>query len=250
MCDRCGCEGDAAEQAAHHAVVAQARHSLPTVEIAVHERLLADNDHAAAHNRSHFRAHRICAVNLMGTPGAGKTALLEATIRASAGRWRLGVVEGDQATARDSARIAAAGAPVTQIETGLGCHLSAPQVHDALGRVPLAGLEVLFIENVGNLVCPALFDLGEHLRVVVTSPAEGTDKPLKYPPMFRAADVVVLNKLDLLPYVPFALDEWRQFVGEVNPRARVVTLSALTGTGMDAWLALLEGARAAVAGDG
>ena len=235
MCDTCGCDRPPAESARAHAAAR---------EIAVGERLLADNAHAAAHNRAHFAAHRLLAVNVMGTPGSGKTALLEATIRATAGRWRVAVVEGDQATARDSARITAAGAPAVQVETGLGCHLDAHQVHDALHALPASGADVLFIENVGNLVCPALFDLGERLRVVVTSPAEGADKPLKYPPMFRAADVVVLNKIDLLPHLPFDLAEWRGHLAAVNRGAALVLLSALTGDGLPAWLAALERARA------
>ena len=140
----------------------------------------------------------ILAVNLMGTPGAGKTALLEATIAKWRGSRRIVVIEGDQATDRDSARIRAAGATARQVETGLGCHLDAHQIHDALHHLDLRDGDLLFIENVGNLVCPALFDLGERLRVVVTSPTEGADKPLKYPPMFRAAHLVVLNKCDLI----------------------------------------------------
>jgi hydrogenase nickel incorporation protein HypB len=233
MCDRCGC----GEPIAHGP-------ASPTREIAVGERLLAANDRVAAHNRDHFAAHGLLAVNVMGTPGSGKTALLEATIRASAGRWRMAVVEGDQATARDRDRIAATGAAATQVETGLGCHLDARQVHDALHALPPHDVEVLFIENVGNLVCPALFDLGEGLRVVVTSPTEGADKPVKYPPMFRAADVVVLNKIDLLPHLPFDLAEWRGHLAAVNRGAALVLLSALTGDGLPVWLAALERTRA------
>lgn len=234
MCDRCGC-GEPIEH----------EPASPTREIAVGERLLADNDRVAAHNRDHFAAHGVLAVNVMGTPGSGKTALLEATIRATTGRWRIAVVEGDQATARDRDRIAASGAAATQIETGLGCHLDARQVHDALHRLPPRDADLVFIENVGNLVCPALFDLGEGLRVVVTSPTEGADKPVKYPTMFRAADVVVLNKVDLLPHLPFDLAEWRDHLAAVNRRAAVLPLSALTGAGMAGWVATLARTRAA-----
>jgi hydrogenase nickel incorporation protein HypB len=234
MCDRCGC-GEPIDHGP----------ASPTREILVEERLLADNARVAAHNRDHFAAHGLLAVNVMGTPGSGKTALLEATIRATAGRWRMAVVEGDQATARDRDRIAATGAAATQVETGLGCHLEARQVHDALHALRLGDADVLFIENVGNLVCPALFDLGEGLRVVVTSPTEGADKPVKYPPMFRAADVVVLNKIDLLPHLPFDLAEWRNHLAAVNRRAAVLLLSALTGDGMPGWLATLARARGA-----
>ena len=255
MCDRCGCElpdprtdsdsrfvpaGVPATSSEPRAgsETATDRHSRGR-EIQIQQRLLDDNGRLARHNREHFAAHGILAVNLMGAPGAGKTALLEATIRATAGRWRVAAIEGDQATQRDRDRIAAAGAPVEQIETGLGCHLDAHQVHHALDALPLAEVDVLFIENVGNLVCPALFDLGEQLRVVLTSATEGADKPLKYPPMFRAAELVLLNKVDLLPHVPFDLGEWRAHVAAVNPRATVLTISAITGAGIDEWIAAL-----------
>jgi hydrogenase nickel incorporation protein HypB len=218
MCDVCGCDGRA------------------TRTIEVHERLLQANEGDARHNREHFARARVLAVNLMGAPGAGKTALLEATIRAAPRGLAIAAIEGDQATARDSERIRAAGAAAVQIETGLGCHLDAAQVHEALDDPRLANARLLFIENVGNLVCPALFDLGEHLRAVVTSAAEGADKPLKYPPMFRAADIVVLNKSDLLPHLPFDLGEWRGHVEALNPRATVIVASAITGAGIDRWL--------------
>jgi hydrogenase nickel incorporation protein HypB len=234
MCDTCGCD-----DAAHGAGTRPAQR---VIEIG--ERLLAANHGAAAHNRAHFGAHGVLAVNVMGAPGSGKTALLAATIAAAAGRWRMAVIEGDQATRRDAERIAAAGAPAVQVETGLGCHLDAEQVHRALDELPLAAVDVVFIENVGNLVCPALFDLGAHLQVVVTNPTEGTDKPLKYPPMFRAADLVVLNKVDLLPYVPFDLGEWRELVERVNPRAATLLTSALEPGGIAEWLAALARVRA------
>ena len=156
-------------------------------------------------------------------------------------RWRgsrrIAVIEGDQATDRDSARIGAAGATACQVETGLGCHLDAHQIHDAMHHLNLGDGDQLFIENVGNLVCPALFDLGERLRVVVTSPTEGVDKPLKYPPMFRAAHVVVLNKCDLIPHVPFNLDEWAEYVCAINSHARIIKTSALSGEGVAELLA-------------
>ena len=211
--------------------------------IEVNDRLLGVNTESARHNREHFIARKLLAINLMGTPGAGKTALLEATIRA----WSpsaIAVVEGDQATERDSARIRRAGAAAFQVETGLGCHLDANQVHGALHHLELAAGDLVFIENVGNLVCPALFDLGEQLKVVVTSPAEGVDKPLKYPPMFRAADIVVLNKCDLLPHVPFEIEQWNEFVMAVNPRARILKTSALDGSGLDSWIAEIAVRRA------
>jgi hydrogenase nickel incorporation protein HypB len=226
MCDTCGCGRD---------------HVHTTIE--VDAELLGAHSESARHNREHFISRKLFAINLMGTPGAGKTALLEATIR----NWRkssLAVVEGDQATERDSARIRAAGAAAFQVETGLGCHLDANQVHRALHHLELASGALLFIENVGNLVCPALFDLGEQLKIVVTSPTEGTDKPLKYPPMFRAADIVVLNKCDLLPHVPFEIDQWTEYVMAVNPRAKILNISALDGSGLDSWIAEIDLRRA------
>lgn len=225
MCDTCGC-------------------GVPLVHrIDVNERLLASNTADAEHNRTHFEQRGIFAVNIMGTPGSGKTTLLETTIGRWRGARRIAVIEGDQATDRDSARIRSAGATAYQIETGLGCHLAAAQIHRAIHHLDLACDDVLFIENVGNLVCPALFDLGEKLRVLVASPTEGADKPLKYPPMFRAAHIVLLNKCDLLPHLRFDLNEWTEWVIAVNPRARVMKTSATTGEGMDEWLSLIDGLR-------
>ena len=222
MCDTCGCGAS----------------TVRTID--VNQRLLASNAAEADHNRAHLAARKILAVNLMGTPGAGKTALLEATIARWRGSRRIMVIEGDQATDRDSVRIRTAGATACQVETGLGCHLDAHQIHDALHHLDLRDDDLLFIENVGNLVCPALFDLGERLRVVVTSPTEGVDKPLKYPPMVRAAHLVALNKCDLIPYVPFNLDEWTEYVRAINPRARIIRTSALSGEGVDEWLAEID----------
>jgi hydrogenase nickel incorporation protein HypB len=230
MCDTCGCD----------------TLSVRTIELS--ERLLASNLAAARHNRDHFKEQEIFTINLMGAPGSGKTTLLEATIR----NWRysnsIHVIEGDQATQRDSERIRAAGANAFQVETGLGCHLDASQVHAALHNLKGNSGDILFIENVGNLVCPALFDLGESLRVVVTNPAEGADKPLKYPPMFRAAHIVVLNKYDLLEHVPFQLKQWSDYVFGVNPHARIITASALTGFGIADWVSEIEYSRCGFVG--
>ena len=225
MCDTCGCGAPAVRT------------------IDVNERLLALNTAEAEHNRAHLAKRKIFAINLMGTPGAGKTALLEATIALWRESRRILVIEGDQATNRDSARIRAAGATACQVETGLGCHLDAHQIHDALHHLDLGDGDLLFIENVGNLVCPALFDLGERLRVVVTSPTEGADKPLKYPPMFRAAHVVVLNKCDLIAHVPFNLGEWTEYVRAINPHARIIQTSALSGEGVGELLAEIDNVR-------
>ena len=225
MCDTCGCDAPAVR----------------TIE--VNERLLASSAAHAEHNRAHLSGRAILAVNLMGTPGAGKTALLEAMIAKWRGSRRILVIEGDQATERDSARIRAAGATARQVETGLGCHLDARQIHDALHHLDLRAGDLLFIENVGNLVCPALFDLGERLRVVVTSPTEGADKPLKYPPMFRAAHLVVLNKCDLIPHVPFNLEQWTEYVRAINPHARIINTSALCAEGVEELLDAIDDVR-------
>jgi hydrogenase nickel incorporation protein HypB len=169
-----------------------------SVVIDVLQDLLAANDRVALHNREHFDEHGVLAINLMSSPGAGKTALLEATIVALGERYRIAVIEGDLETENDALRIRALGVPALQITTGTACHLDAQLVHRALHDLPLSGLDLLFIENVGNLVCPASFDLGQHRNVTLLSVTEGDDKPAKYPVMFRACDLVVLSKIDLL----------------------------------------------------
>ncbi|MGO9949755.1 MAG: hydrogenase nickel incorporation protein HypB [Steroidobacteraceae bacterium] len=191
MCGTCGCNitpGNTELNRAHH--------SPETVDVL--QNLLAANDEAARHNREHFDAHGVLAINLMSSPGAGKTALLEATIAELKDSYRIAVIEGDLETDNDAARIRAQGVEAVQITTGTACHLDAHLVHRALHQLPLAGLDLLFIENVGNLVCPASFDLGQHLNVTLLSVTEGDDKPAKYPVIFRASDLVVLSKTDLL----------------------------------------------------
>ena len=202
-------------------------------------RVLAKNDALAQVNESWLAARRIVALNLMGAPGSGKTSLLERTARHFGG-GRLGVIEGDQATANDAERVRAAGAPVVQVNTGTGCHLDAGMVERALRELAPPPHSLVVIENVGNLVCPALFRLGEHRRVVVLSVAEGDDKPLKYPHMFRAADLVVLNKVDLLPYVDFDVARATRNARTVNPEVAVLQVSARTGEGLAAWTAWLD----------
>jgi hydrogenase nickel incorporation protein HypB len=195
--------------------------------------VLEKNDRAAERNRGYFAAREVLALNLVSAPGSGKTTLLERTVRESG--LPICVIEGDQATARDADRIRAAGARALQINTGSGCHLDAEMIERSMPRLRPEPGSVLVIENVGNLVCPALFDLGERAKVLVTSVTEGDDKPLKYPHMFRAASLVLLNKVDLLPHVPFEVDRFIRAVGEVNPGAGILQVSALRGDGLPSW---------------
>jgi hydrogenase nickel incorporation protein HypB len=206
--------------------------------------LLRENDHQAAHNRAHFDEAGVLAVNLMSSPGSGKTSLLEATIRALAGQMNIAVIEGDLETENDSRRIRAAGAPAVQITTGNACHLDAAMVHAALHDLPLDGIDILFIENVGNLVCPASFDLGQHANVVLLSVTEGDDKPEKYPVMFRAAHLLAITKTDFLPLAEdFSLARAEQKFRLLANPAPVLKISARNGDGMDAWARWLRGER-------
>ena len=204
--------------------------------IAVEEDILARNDEVARRNRAYFKAHGIFALNFVSSPGSGKTEFLAATIRKLGGRAKLAVIEGDQQTENDAERIRATGAKALQIQTGEGCHLDASMIERALGELRPEDGSLLFIENVGNLVCPAAFDLGEAHKVVILSVTEGEDKPLKYPDMFRASDIMILNKIDLLPYVPFNAEKCEEYARRVNPDIRILRVSALTGEGLDAWL--------------
>jgi hydrogenase nickel incorporation protein HypB len=236
MCDTCGCNVTPGNE--HLARQPNARGE---TAVTVLTDLLAENDRTAAHNRAHFDAHGVLALNLMSSPGAGKTALLEATIDALKGELRVAVIEGDLETENDAARVRAKGVPAYQITTGSACHLDAHMVHAALHHLPLAGLDVLFIENVGNLVCPASFDLGQHRNITLLSVTEGDDKPSKYPVMFRAADLLLLTKTDLLP----VLDDFDPDRAEANLRALanpapVIRLSARKGQGMQTWIEWLR----------
>lgn len=211
--------------------------------VVVLERILAENDGTAARNRARLDAAGTVAVNLMSSPGAGKTALLAAALRRLAGRVRVGVVEGDIETSLDADRLDGLGARVSLLNTADGfggeCHLDAPMVDRALDALPLDELDLVVIENVGNLVCPAEFDVGAHHRVMVHAVTEGEDKPYKYPVMFRAAELVLVNKIDLLPHLDVTLDGVLAAVRAVNPAAEVLTVSARTGKGLDAWVARL-----------
>ncbi|MEZ5652345.1 MAG: hydrogenase nickel incorporation protein HypB [Burkholderiaceae bacterium] len=203
--------------------------------------LLAANDQAAAHNRAHLDAHGVLAVNLMSSPGSGKTALLETTIEQLAPRWRIAVIEGDLETENDAERIRAKGVPAVQITTGTACHLDAHMVHDALHALELDHLDLLFIENVGNLVCPAGFDLGHHANVALLSVTEGDDKPAKYPVMFRAADLMLITKADLLEVLDdFSPARAERHLRELANGARTLTLSARRPDSLAPWIAWLE----------
>ena len=233
MCETCGCAITPEIDYAH---------SDENVLIEVLQDLLAANDKVAAHNREHFDRHGVLAINLMSSPGAGKTALLEATIMALRDRYRIAVIEGDLETDNDAVRIRAHGVPAIQITTGAACHLDANLVHRALHDLPLAGLDLLFIENVGNLVCPASFDLGQHRNVTLLSATEGDDKPAKYPVIFRASDRVVLSKTDLLEVLgdfdPLRAAAALRAVGRDTPMIRT---AARRIPDIDSWLKWLEG---------
>ena len=252
MCGICGCDDHQDDMHEHvHEDGTRHRHAHPHehhhhTHVELERRVLAKNDALAQENARWLAERGILAVNLMGSPGCGKTSLLERTIR-SQGARALCVIEGDQATANDAERIRAAGAPVVQVNTGTGCHLDATMVARGLEELAPRGGSVVVVENVGNLVCPALFRLGEQRRVVVLSVAEGDDKPVKYPHMFRAAHLVLINKTDLLPHLDFRVDHAVAGVRSVNPEAQVLQVSARTGEGMDGWYgwlaAELEGLR-------
>ena len=207
--------------------------------------ILGKNDARADQNRAWLRAHGIFALNLVSSPGSGKTSLLVSTLEALAGRIPAAVIEGDQQTEFDAERIRATGVPALQINTGKGCHLDADMVARALPRMGLTDGSLLLIENVGNLVCPAAFDLGEAHKVAILSVTEGEDKPLKYPDMFAAASVMLLNKVDLLPYLRFDAQRAIEYALRVNPALRVIRSSATTGEGLDEWLAWIEAGLAA-----
>lgn len=232
MCIDCGC-GHSPDQ---HPEL----HDSGRRKIHVGEDLLAKNNRLASKNRSLFNACKLLALNLVSSPGSGKTTLLERTLVELKNRFAFAVLEGDQQTSNDAERIASTGVPVKQINTGAGCHLDAHMTAHGIEAFSLSDLDILFIENVGNLVCPAAFDLGEDHKVVVLSVTEGEDKPLKYPQMFEAADLLLLNKTDLLPYLHFDPDQCKLFARQVNPRIQIIDISCMNGTGLDQWYNWLE----------
>jgi hydrogenase nickel incorporation protein HypB len=241
VCDTCGCN---VTNANRHLVqeggpLAHTGNGHESVEVL--KGLLDANDHQADHNRQHFAAHGVLAANLMSSPGAGKTALLEATIDALRGQYRMAVIVGDLATENDAERLRQHDVPAIQISTGSACHLDAHMVHDALHELVLEGLDFVFIENVGNLVCPASFDLGQHCNVTLLSSPEGDDKPQKYPVMFRAADLMLLTKSDLTPLLgDFVPQRAKRCLRELANDAPVFELSSRSGSGMQDWIGWLE----------
>jgi hydrogenase nickel incorporation protein HypB len=206
-----------------------------TTRIPIVENILSANDRMAERNREVFNKAGVYGINIMASPGAGKTSVIIKTLEALHGRLRLGVIEGDLATSIDAEKAAAAGMPAVQINTGGECHLDAAMMADALPALPLADLDLVIVENVGNLVCPASFQIGTHINVLIASIPEGDDKPYKYPGMYRGVQALIINKIDLLPYVPFNMDYFRQGVEILNPGVVTFPLSAKTGEGMDVW---------------
>ena len=214
------------------------RHTRGVVDL--QQSILQKNDALAARNRAWLAGREVLMLNLVSSPGSGKTSLLERTIRDLKGRMPISVIEGDQATANDGERIAAAGAQAIQVNTGTGCHLEADMIQRGLDELKPASGSVVMVENVGNLVCPALFDLGEYAKVAILSVTEGEDKPIKYPHMFRAARLLLLNKTDLLPHLDFEMDKAIAYARDVNPTIEVIEVSAKTGAGMSDWYGWLE----------
>ena len=245
MCATCGCSGDTILEPHEHDHEHEHGHGhghghSHTRTVTLEQAVLARNDALAEHNRKWLAERSILAVNLMSSPGAGKTTLLERTIRELGSELRVSVIEGDQETVLDADRIRATGAPAVQINTGSGCHLDAKMLAGGLQILDPPEGSVVLIENVGNLVCHALFDLGEQARVVITSVTEGAEKPRKYPQMFRAADLVLLNKIDLLPYVKFDIEDFLDGARRANPGVEVLQLSATTGDGVADWYSWLR----------
>ncbi len=239
MCKDCGCsitDTHHHHDHKHH----HHHHGNPTLEdkktVEVITKILDANDKQAESNRKHFDQYGIFAVNLMSSPGAGKTTLLEKTIELLGDELKIGVIEGDLETNRDAERIKAKGAPAYQITTGQACHLDAFMVHEGIHHLPLEELDIVFVENVGNLVCPASYDIGTHLNVVLLSVPEGDDKPAKYPVMFRSADLMLITKIDLLPYFDFDVKKAIEEARALNPKMDVIQISTKTGEGFDKWI--------------
>lgn len=238
MCATCGCDANndtPLKQIGDHQHDHHHGHTHGKTIVEVEKDVLHENNLLAERNKGYFDAKNIFAMNLVSSPGSGKTSLLERTLTDLKDEFLFYVIEGDQQTSRDADRIHATGTKVAQINTGRGCHLDAHMVLHALQGMKPKENSILFIENVGNLVCPAMFDLGERERVVIISVTEGDDKPIKYPDMFYTSTVCVINKIDLLPYVPFSMDKVKEYARQVNPRLEFIEVSCTSGEGLDTW---------------
>jgi hydrogenase nickel incorporation protein HypB len=267
MCSTCGCEsteeisillpGEVAKHDHHdhdhglghhhqhthdheHGYSHHHSHDSDTVTLNLEKDILYKNDLLAERNRGYFEARNIVALNLVSSPGSGKTTLLEATVNSMKDSAPLYIIEGDQQTMNDANRIAATGAPVVQVNTGKGCHLDSDMVHRSLSKLNPAQDSILFIENVGNLVCPSMFDLGETSRIVIMSVTEGEDKPLKYPTMFETSQICIVNKMDLLPYLNYDLEKAKKYALQVNPNLQFFEISATNGEGLEIWIKWLK----------
>jgi hydrogenase nickel incorporation protein HypB len=248
MCETCGCDGIVHPPNPLSPTISRVSGTVnsSTRWIPLQQNLLSHNDAIAKQNRDIFKSRKTLAINLLSGPGSGKTTLLETTLLQLKGSIPLCVVEGDQQTSRDAERILQTGTPAFQVNTGKGCHLEADQLSKALAELDPAEKGIVFIENVGNLVCPALFDLGEHHKVVILSVTEGEDKPIKYPEIFNQASLILLNKVDLLPYLDFDEALFLNFAKTVNPKAPILKLSAKTGEGLSDWVDWLSAQRHAL----
>jgi hydrogenase nickel incorporation protein HypB len=234
MCATCGCDSHSHQHDHDHS------HSHSKTIVEVEKDVLYENNMLAQRNRGYFEAKNILALNLVSSPGSGKTSLLERTLTDLKDQFTCYVIEGDQQTSRDADRIHATGTKVAQINTGKGCHLDAHMVLHAVQGMKPTENSILFIENVGNLVCPAMFDLGEKERVVIISVTEGDDKPIKYPDMFHTSTLCIINKTDLLPYVPFSMDKCKEYARQVNPNLQFIEVSCTNGEGLPAWYQWLK----------
>lgn len=239
MCGICGCNDDSAVHHEHHRAMIAHQHEHHDI-IQIEQNLLAKNNQYATENRNYFLKEKITAINLMSSPGSGKTTLLARTFTDLQQEKNMTVIVGDQQTDQDAQKLQAAGMQAIQINTGKVCHLDAHMVGHSIEKLSHNHPNILFIENVGNLVCPALFDLGEGFRIVLLSVTEGDNKPLKYPDMFRKADLMLLTKIDLLPYVEFDTNKATEYVQRINPSIDVLSLSATTGVGLKKWYAWLK----------
>ena len=258
MCTDCGCSAGEIKISTHSHSHSHTSHSHthhhhhdnrlnpnanPARKVQVEQDILGKNNQLAAENRDYFNKRSIFVLNFVSSPGSGKTSLLIKTIEALKNDFNISVIEGDQQTSNDADKIRATGVKAVQINTGKGCHLDAHGIIHAVEQLNIEDNSLLFIENVGNLVCPSAFDLGEAHKVVILSVTEGEDKPLKYPDMFHAADVMLLNKTDLLPHLDFDVEQCIQYAKRVNPRIKILQVSSKTGEGMDVWLNWLKASR-------